>query len=77
MMEMQGAKYPLVLRFIGKLHNAFRETLGRNESQYGVFVFSEELLPLPHNQRIDREIEYVEQVVLEQRLSEKSVAINE
>ena len=77
MMEMRGAEDPSVLRFIGELHNAFREALCRNEPQCGVFALPEELLPLPHNERMDREIEYVEQVVLQQRLSEKTMAIDE
>src|SRR5215469_1814296 len=61
------------LRFIGKLHNAFRETLGRNEPQGSVFILPVELLPLPCHERIDREIEHVEQVVLQQRLCEQTM----
>jgi len=75
MMEMRVSEYPSGLRFIGELHNAFRETLCRNEPQWGAFAFPEELLPLPHNERMDREIEHVDQVVLEQRLPEKAMAI--
>ena len=36
-----------------------------------------DMLPLPHHERMDREIEHVEQVVLEQRLSEQTMAIDE
>src|SRR6266436_8327824 len=77
MMEMRGAEDPSVLRFIGELHDSFREALCRNEPQCGVFALPEELLPLPHNERMDREIEHVEQVLLQQRLSEKTMAIDE
>src|SRR5713101_4191702 len=76
-MEMRGAEDPSVLRFIGELHNSFREALCRNEPQCGVFALPEELLPLPHNEWMDREIEHVEQVVPQQRLSEKTMAIDE
>ncbi|GHO58283.1 hypothetical protein KSB_67580 [Ktedonobacter robiniae] len=57
------------LQFIGELHNAFRETLCRNKPQSGGFALPEELLPLPHNQRMNGKIEHVKQMVLEQRLS--------
>src|SRR5260370_41634621 len=77
MMEMRGAEYPSVLWFIGELHNSFREALCRNEPQCGVFALPEELLTLPHNERMDREIEHVEQVLLQQSLSEKTIAIDE
>ncbi len=57
MMGMRGAEYPSVLRFISELHNSFREALCRNEPQLGVFALPEELLPLPHNEWMDRELE--------------------
>ncbi len=77
MMEMHGHRYLSVLRFIGELHNSFREALCRNEPQCGVFALPEELSPLPYNERMDREIDHVEYVVLQQRLSQKTMAVDE
>ena len=77
MMEMRVSEDPSGPWFIGELHNAFREALCRNEPQCGACALPEELLPLSHHKRMDREIEDVEQVVLEQRLCEKTMPIDE
>src|SRR5258708_12226823 len=77
MMEMRGAEDPSVLRFIGERDNACREALGRNEPQLGVFVLPEELPPVTQNQRMDREIQHIEQVVLEQRFTKKTMTKDE
>src|SRR5262249_4225481 len=68
---------PSVLWFIGELHDAFREASRPDEPQGGVLAFPEELLPLPQNERMNREIEHVKQVPFQQRLAEKTVAIDE
>ena len=67
----------LVPRLVGELHNSSREALCRNEPQCGVFTLPEELLTAPHDEGMDREIEHVEQVVLQQRLTEETMAIDE
>src|SRR5215469_13741151 len=68
---------PSVLWFIGELHDAFREASRRNEPQGGVLAFPEELLPPPQNERMNREIEHVNQVPLQQRLAEQTMTIDE
>jgi ATP/maltotriose-dependent transcriptional regulator MalT len=65
-MEMRGTEYLSVLWFVGELHNSFRKTLCRNEPQFGVFAFPEELLAPPYNERMDREIEHIQQVLFQQ-----------
>src|SRR6266567_3303507 len=77
LMRCAEPRDPSVLRFIGQLHHTFREALGCNKPKSGSFVLPEKLPPLPHHERIDREIEHVEQVVLEQRLCEKTMTIDE
>ena len=63
--------------FIGELDNAFREALGRHKFQGGVQALSEELPPLTQNQRMDREVQHIEQVVLEQRFPKKTMTKDE
>ena len=64
----------LALRLVSELHDSFREALCRDESQFRVFALPKELLTAPDNDRMDREIEYVDQVLLQQSLSEKTMA---
>src|SRR5215813_2107249 len=68
---------PSVLWFIGELHDAFGEAFRRHEPQGGVLAFPEELLPLPQNERMNREIEHVKQAPPQQRLAEKTMTIDE
>lgn len=60
-----GVAYSSILRLISKLHNSLRKALCRDEPQPGILAFPEELLPPPHKQRMNREIEHVEQVMLQ------------
>src|SRR5579859_11478 len=76
-MEMRESRDPSGLRLIGELHNAFREALCRNEPQCGGFALPEEVLSSPQNEWMDRKIERVDQMVLQQCFSEKTAAIDE
>ena len=76
-MEMRRAGYRSGLWLIGELDNAFGVALGRNQPQAGSFTLPEEQPPLSQHQRMDREIKYIEQVVLEQRLSKQTMAPDE
>src|SRR5215469_496284 len=75
--DMPGACDLSRLWFIGELDNAFGEALGRNKPKVGRFALPEEQPPLPQHKRMDREIKDIEQVVLEQCLSKKTVAVDE
>ena len=55
----------------------FEKLFAATSRNWACFALPEEMLPLPQNERMDREIERVEQVVFEQRLSEKTTAIDE
>src|SRR6266851_678895 len=62
-----------VLRLISDLDD-LRETLGRSELQFYGLALAEERLAVADQDGMDREIEHVEQALLQQRLAEETVA---
>src|ERR1051326_2832374 len=77
MMDRGAPEAPSGLWLIGELHNAFREAFRCDEPQPGAFALAEERSPLPYHEWMDREIDAGKQVVIEQRLSEQTMAIDE
>jgi hypothetical protein len=72
-----GVNKNLVLRFVGEFHKPFRKALGRNQPQLGVFGLPEEKFAASRDEGMDRDVEHVEQVVLQQGLPEKTVTQDE
>ena len=62
-----------VLRLISDL-DELRETLGRSELHFYGLALAEERLAVADQDGMDREIEHVEQALLQQRLAEETVA---
>jgi len=75
--DMLFAEEPLrhdsVLQLISDLDD-LRETLGRSELQFYGLALAEQRLAVTDQDGMDREIEHVEQALLQQRLAEETVA---
>src|ERR1022692_316403 len=65
-----------MLQLIGELHD-FREALCRDELHLRSLAIAEERLAGACEDGMDRDVEYVEQVLPEERLCEQAVAIDE
>jgi hypothetical protein len=70
-----GASGYRARRLVGKDDDAILTHLCRYEFQGCLFVFPEEQLTAAHDDRVDREPELIKQVVFQQRLPEKTMAV--
>lgn len=67
----------LSCRLVCELHDSFRKGLCGNEPQVGVVALAEEHPAVPGEDGVDRDVEHVDQVLLQQGLREKTMAPDE